>query len=352
MHALVVLGAPRGRRGTAPRYLLRDEFSTPAAAPLTSPRPCEPGPGELAVGAAWAVAAGKAALPVDSAGRLAVGPVAAQAGLAWKHESKILAVRTEDYVFGWHTNAAPTFKPVSGQWGFYSSSQAVCIGYNGNGSGAAGYNPGGASVKWVHVLCEPYYFLAAGSRLVYVLKNPFPFGSLYASEGARAGGREVARAALAVLGAPWNAPTGVATQVKASAGAGEGITAQPDALVEASWTAAAGAVWELDVRRVDADNRWIARCDVTGGTIQLVERAAGVETERSSASQVWTPGAVYRLLVVCEGSTILTFVNETARNSYAGAALNSAAGGVRTSHAVTGLIAWPRVLAGAALAAL
>src|SRR5690348_15144558 len=39
-------------------YLLRDDLITPASAPLTSPRTCEPGPGTLTIldtGNAWSI---------------------------------------------------------------------------------------------------------------------------------------------------------------------------------------------------------------------------------------------------------------------------------------------------------
>jgi len=46
MPAPAILGTSRR---WSPRYLLYDEFITPDAAPLTSPRTCEPGPGTLAI---------------------------------------------------------------------------------------------------------------------------------------------------------------------------------------------------------------------------------------------------------------------------------------------------------------
>jgi hypothetical protein len=115
-------------------------------------------------------------------------------------------------------------------------------------------------------------------------------------------------------------------------------------LVEATWTAATGATYELDVRRTDNDNRWIIRCDQGGSTIKLIERNGGGETERSSAAQTWTNLTAYRIVAVCDTQSIKTVVGVTAKNSYALASFNATATGVKTSHAVADLVSWPRTI--------
>jgi hypothetical protein len=149
---------------------------------------------------------------------------------------------------------------------------------------------------------------------------------------------------LAAFDSRFATRTGVSTSASASPSAGDTGVMQADAWVEATWTPAANDVYELDVRRTDNDNRWIVRCDQAGSTIKLVERNAGGETERSSAASTWTVGTAYRIIVVCEGQSIQTTVGTGGKNNYALSSFNLTATGIKTSHAVTNLIAWPRTL--------
>jgi hypothetical protein len=157
---------------------------------------------------------------------------------------------------------------------------------------------------------------------------------------------------VAQLPAPWDTEYGIATNRVASAAASETTTSEADAIVEASWTAVTGQTWELDIRRTDDNNRWCVRCDQAGSTVKLIQIEAGVETERSSAAQTWTNGTAYRLVVICDTQAIRTYVANISKNTYTSASFNQTATGVKTSHAVSDLVAWPRVLSGAALAAL
>lgn len=132
----------------------------------------------------------------------------------------------------------------------------------------------------------------------------------------------------------------------------ETTTSEANALIEQTWTAVTDETWELSTRRTDDDNRWIVRCDQAGSTIKLIERNAGVETERSSAAQTWTNGTQYRLVVVQDGDAIRTYVANVAKNSYTSASFNNTATGVETDKAGSNLVTYPRTLSGAALAEL
>lgn len=154
------------------------------------------------------------------------------------------------------------------------------------------------------------------------------------------------------LPAPWDSDYGIAVARVASPAVNEEISSEANAIIEMTWQAATGETWELSVRRTDADNRWLARCDQAGGTIKIIERNGGTETERSSAAQTWTNGTSYRLVVTQDSTTIKTYVDNVPKNSYASATFNQTATGVITNKAGVNLVAWPRTLSGAALAAL
>lgn len=154
------------------------------------------------------------------------------------------------------------------------------------------------------------------------------------------------------LSAPFDTDYGIATNRVASPAVDETTTSEANALIEMTWTAVTGETWELSTRRTDDDNRWIVRCDQAGSTIKLIERNAGVETERSSAAQTWTNGTQYRLVVIQDGNTIRTYVANVAKNTYTSASFNNTATGVKTNKAGSNLVTYPRTLSGAALSEL
>jgi len=142
----------------------------------------------------------------------------------------------------------------------------------------------------------------------------------------------------------WTSDYGIATQRKATSVDSDTITMQANALVEHTITAATGVTQELNVRYTDADNRWIVRMDQAGSTCKLIERNAGTETERASAAQTWTNGSTYRIVVICDGTTITSFVAYVQKNTYASATLNQTATTATVSNAGTNLISWPRTV--------
>ena len=156
------------------------------------------------------------------------------------------------------------------------------------------------------------------------------------------------------LPAPFDADYGIATQQVTSAGVGTTITHQANAIIYAAWTAVTGQTWELDVRRTDDDNRWIVRCSQSDGTIKLIERDAGTETERSSAAQTWTNGTNYAVTVHVVGNNISTHVGSVTnaspivKNTYATATFNNTATIAKTDRALNLFASYPRTLTGEA----
>lgn len=341
-------------------FLLRDEFTTDQSAPITSPRTCEPGPGTLTVTDASNV------ISISSGNLVYNGVAAAASGLVSGNYSRVAGKCLVLYLNS--VTASP------GSQSFFGIAENTTHGNSGWVAGlalaASGTNHNVAvnsnALVGITLSGSPtnakLYFIVRSAGGFVVIDNTLQYvsnqltSSLYdkVSGGASALTRtfSVGYWRRAQLSAPWDSDYGIATNRVASPSVGETTTSEANALVEMTWTAVTGQVWELSTRRTDDDNRWIVRCDQAGSTIKLIERNAGVETERSSAAQTWTNGTVYRLVVVQDGNTIRTYVANSAKNTYASATFNNTAAGVKTDRAGTDLVAWPRTLSGAALAEL
>jgi hypothetical protein len=133
---------------------------------------------------------------------------------------------------------------------------------------------------------------------------------------------------------------GMVTERKAVSADGDTLTETANAWVEHTITAATGVTQEIMFHRTDDDNTWICRMDQAGGTIKLITKAAGTETERHSAAQTWTNGTQYRVLIYHNGSTYRTYVDDMNKNS-AGLSFQNTVTGVKVSHAGANLASWP-----------
>jgi hypothetical protein len=152
--------------------------------------------------------------------------------------------------------------------------------------------------------------------------------------------------------APLTTDAAIATSIVTSPVSGQASTMTSNAVVEFTWTIGAAEVLRLDVRRTDADNRWIVECDQLNSTMRLIERNAGVETTRASNARSFVATNVQRIVVICDGTTIKTWQGLsstdalTACANYTAATLNQGETGVAVAGFATGanLIAWPRFL--------
>ena len=149
---------------------------------------------------------------------------------------------------------------------------------------------------------------------------------------------------VADLPGAWASDYGIATDRKATSAATDTITHTANCLVEHTITAATGVTQELWVRRTDASNGWIVRMSQAGSTIKLIEVVAGVETERASTAQTWTNGTAYRVVVICDGTTITPYVANVAKTGYASASTNQSATTAYVDTAGADLVSWPRTV--------
>jgi hypothetical protein len=150
---------------------------------------------------------------------------------------------------------------------------------------------------------------------------------------------------------PWNSDYGIAIGHIASPTVGSQITSETAGTIEQTWTAVTGQVWDWMFRYTDDNNCWIIRSSQSGGTIKIIEKNGGVETERASAAQTFTNGVAYRVLVRFSTTGFSVYVAGTFKTSYASTWNNSAVG-VKTDRAGTHLTSWPTILSGDALTEL
>lgn len=139
----------------------------------------------------------------------------------------------------------------------------------------------------------------------------------------------------------WKDRYGIATARTATTANGSTSTAEANALIEHTITAATGVTQELMVRRVDDSNCIIVRMDQGGSTVKIIEVNGGVETEKASAAQTWTNGTQYRIVVTIHGYTMRVHVANVYKVGWTSARLNSTATGVKVSHAGSELVTWP-----------
>ena len=353
--ALSPLGVGRGAAELS--YLLRDEFTTDDAAPITNPRTCEPGPGTLTF--------------TDTGNRLSVASGALISSASAINDPKFYSSAISracgvGVVFRVNKTLGPVAAPYLGFSSSTTPSYSTIYGvlFNGNSIGYVLKN--GVLTTIEKAITRDIYYnffvVLRGAGNLIILDNKLIYvqtggaeASLYVAAGTTNAGQDPGKYDYIRAGqfsGGFESEYGIATNRVASPAVGETITQEADALVEMTWTAVTGETWELSTRRTDDDNRWIVRCDQAGSTIKLIQKESGTETERSSAAQTWTNGTSYRLLIILEGNSIKTFVENVPKNTYASATFNNTVTGVKTDRAGSNLIAWPCTLSGAALAEL
>lgn len=139
----------------------------------------------------------------------------------------------------------------------------------------------------------------------------------------------------------WATQYGTADSHYATSTNGQTLTAPVNALVEHTIVAATGVTQELWVRRIDASNGWIVRCNQGSSTVKLIELNAGVETERATAAQTWTNGTSYRIVVLANQQKFRVHVGTTYKFAYLSqTGFASGQTGVYVSHAGTELNTW------------
>lgn len=336
----LTIGTGKTLLGNRRRYVLLDRFFADQAAPLTTPRPCEPGPGALTVNqpSNMSVSNGRlvATTGVADKGVISVSSYPHIPGRAYGVTIVSITNRLDVWVGA--SGTQHNFEIINGtaslfvriataarNTGPHTTSYPLAVWFVRRASGGLFYIIGG-KLRWIHngpdVVAWPTRLNSSSTT------SAFTVGDLRIID----------------FGGVWTSDYGIATNRVVSPISGDISVSMADAVVEFTWTPANAETLELDVRRTNNDNRWIVRCDQAGGTIKLIERNAGVETERDSDAQTWTVGTQYRIVVAMEGADIRNFVNDGPQNAYTSASFNQTATGVQVSGFATGsnLVCWPR----------
>lgn len=336
-------------------FLLRDDFTTAASAPLTSPRTAEPGPGTLTISDTdISISGGAMVIPGETNDIGAYGAALSRAaGLALFAEFSSPSLGNSS--FGWSANTG---------LGSGSATNQIGVGANGflreSGSDYTSVQFGAMANSTSHLL--GVILRSAGAFTVRRVSGVWTLHWVSNTNNTASvrpvvvnySSTNIAYAYMRALqlAAPFDTDYGLATQRTASPSADATITSEANAVIEFTWVAVTGETVEVSTRRTTDNDRWILRGDQAGSTVKLIEVVAGVETERATAAQTWTNTTSYRIVVVQDGNTIRGYVANVLKWTYASAASNNTATGIKTNKAGTNLIAWPRTLTGTAAALL
>jgi hypothetical protein len=332
----------RGGVGDAITYLLRDEFTTNEAAPMVSPRTCDPGPGTIPIvdtSNRFAIVSG------DLVGSAAAAVAYASSTSSFAHAGGRAAIfEGAKYTvigqqFGWSASANPAAGNIRG-----SFEQGFIRGITGGGVAVPSALDTTARTLVIVRRAGGGSWLIRDGELVWIdvtVSTAALFVTDYLAVTSGAG--LVSAIKVLDFGAPWATDYGIASARTAITAANDTIAAGAgDTWIEHTITAATGITQELLVRRTDDSNCIIVRMDQTAGTIRIYEKNAGVETEKTggTTTQTWTNATAFRVSVRLSGTGIRVWVGTTAKN-VATSTFNQSATGVKVSHAGTDLIAWP-----------
>jgi len=362
-------------------YLLRDEFTTDAAAPMgTDPitRTCEPGPGTLRLRqqngtAEWRIVGG--VLETSAASTTTALVVATPngttgytrtPGLAFKH-------RTADNPIGPGPNEAispscgwaavanvTSSSALSGLFWWTVLAQFAIIDRDIIAYFGLDDNVTNTFYTLTHVLRSVGSFVVIDGKLAAILTrgNESP---TFPVVGQAADGRNPSRSdymRIAQLGGPWASDYGIATTRLAGArSANDTFAHEANALwIDFTLTTlpSSGNI-EIEFRRTDSNNCW--KLQVTSAsTFSLVEVVAGTPTTRAS---ITSNANGDRLLCVMEGAKtrLMRFRAGASTNSSVYASVSTfttqtsgVISSLGTGGAISDLVTWPRVLSGDALA--
>lgn len=371
---LAILGLLRSRGGDwTPEFLLRDDFTTDDAAPLTSPRTAEPGPGTLTAvqtDGQLSVSGGKLAFPAQTT------PAFGDQGFYDATARSRLAGRA--LLYGINGSTVTLAERAYIGWGVSAAVHSVdgghSVGFNPNATGGLNVSLSSTVVLLVGTFVASTDYQVAviqrGSGAIYLIKgglftswtllwveNAGSTTPLYAtfSNHSFAGALDFFHALD--LPAPFDTDYGLATQrIAGSVSASQAFVHEADCLIEYGWTGATDFNGSKHVtvsfRSQDASNLWKVRLQ-GNNVVALFERVAGVDTSRGSASSI--PNG--RVVIVASGITIRVYVANVLRITYASASnfadrTNGSVIAVDADGTCSNLTTWPRTLTGQAAAIL
>lgn len=342
-------------------FLLRDDFTTPASAPLTSPRTAEPGPGTLTItdtenklsiaGGALTFANGKASPAFGDPGVWG-GARTRSAGLAML---TTININAKNLYVGWSTaqssfvNETPlnftsllTLRVTGAATvvGDYAISTTYQVAFILRAAGNFILIKGGLFVSWTLL------WIGSVDNTSTLYPGITNYDATFTANHLR----------VLDLAAPYSTDYGLATQrLSGARAAGNAFTHDADHIVEWTQTTRPSADFtDICVRYQDDNNTWAYDIDNTGA-VTLYEVVAGVWISRVSNAAGVANG--HRCVGVAAASAIRFYSNNVLRFTY-----SSASGGATrtagkvlalgTGGAVSDLVSWPRTLSGSAVSLL
>lgn len=337
LQRLLSLGMMGGGGAAVPiTYLFRDEFTTPEATPIASPRTCEPGPGS------WTV--------TQTAGTIAI--VDGKLEITGNNATGATSLYSVDNI-AFTAGRALFFERLGGtavcRYGFATSngwpgSSDVTISYeNGGICSLSGSTVGALGLYTAYGIIlsagtKKFVGRVGGAWKLLWIDYAAPNSAYHATFQHYSNTKNILDdIGVQDLAAPWNTDYGIVSARSAAPADGEVLAAPANAFIHFKWTPAAAETLELMFRRTDDDNCWILRCDQAAGTIKLYRKEAGTETEvEAGKTQTWTAGTAYRIFVRADDASLKTYVNRTLKHNYASATFNQTASGAKVSGFATG----------------
>lgn len=330
-------------------YLLLDRFITADAAPIASPRTCEPGPGTLTVSDAGNHLSISGGALVADGGEGSWGEPAAYSGgyarAAGRTAIMDLTIDTAGlFSAGWASSPGGLADSVS----FYLTTSGMAIYTFPGGSADVGDWAEGADYTLAFPLRSTggFHLLRGGAFGVWTLMwvdNSDATATLYAGVGGRTSAATLDNPRVVDIPS-WSSDAQVYTSYKALP-----VATNTDSHMADCWldwtqtTVPSGGTQQIDFRRASETERWYLTLD-SAGAITLYEDTGGSDTSRGT----WT-GVVNgnRIMVLADSTTIKVYVADTLRITYASASTNATATtwyvtGLGTGGAIADLYAWPR----------
>lgn len=341
-------------------WLLLDQFTTDAAAPLSTPRACEPGPGEIAIsqvdGNNFSIASSKLTI----AARPSNGWKMAASSTASRTRATGLAVFAQAYVqvnricrVGFGTQVEMGTLIWNGSFGARDNSDVSNCGvpYSVPFTGVVGIILRSAGSFHLAKIGSDWTLLYVGE-----INTSNPTGGASIGVYSATVGDTFDDLKSAKLGAPFNDDYGIATQrLNGARNAGDTFTHIANCWLGATVTTVpSSGQLEIQFRKQDVNNYWQVTVD-SSGNVDLDEIVGGnPPVQRGTGTGVVNGN---RVKVLCRGTNIYVFVADVLKISYTSAAnfATATAGKLETlgtGGAVSEIISWPYVLSGTAAAVL
>jgi len=355
--------------GVGIEFLFQDDFITAEAAPLTSPRTAEPGPGigtfiqidgDFSIGVGLLTTTGQGTPIWGDLGFYGdVQTRAAGLGLFGK-------ININDVTFtmgvGWKEDADVNLSAAGGnRWVTFFSADTILIATDVAGGRVVGVPVDATDYELAIIARDTgaFHLIKGGVftewTMLWVLETAMN-ATVYPAYGFRDASGSMDYMRVSQLPSPWDTDYGIATDRLAGArGFGDQFVHEADFLGEFIQTTVPTAGFtSFQFRRQSVNNYWSVVVEPSTD-LSLFEVVAGVPTLRGIA--VGVVGNGDRIVVIANGPTIRVYEQNTLRITYALAAnfqteTDGSLLALGVGGAVSDIVTWPRVLSGTALRAL